>query len=166
MSPEPDHCEPPLGTAQVLSPLKNLVESAVPLPSRAAGVMPLPRFEALRAVRFAPEATGKMAGKRASGSVPDDKSLALRVVISASDEVFLFICPLLYSLAAATPAPVRPTPEPPSPPLAGTAQVLSPLKNLVESAVPLLPSRAIGTVPLPRFEALRAVMFAPGPEID
>src|SRR5256885_634208 len=60
---------------------------------------------------------------------------------------------------------MSPEPDHCEPPL-GTAQVLSPLKNLVESAVPLLPSRAIGTVPLPRFEALRAVMFAPGPEID
>src|SRR6266403_107777 len=85
------HCEPPLGTAQVLSPLRKVVAFAVPPPRRAVATVPLARLDALRVVRFAPEAEGKVAGKRASGSVPDDRSLALRVVRSASDEVVLFI---------------------------------------------------------------------------
>src|SRR4029078_10663102 len=50
------HCEPPPATvAQVLSPLRNVVELAVPLPSRAVATVPVARFEALRAVRFVPE---------------------------------------------------------------------------------------------------------------
>src|SRR5712692_10363002 len=86
------HWVAPLGTAQVLSPLRKVVVSAVPLPSRAAATVPLARLEALREVRFVPETAGKVAGKRASGRVPDDKSPALRVVRLASDDVVLSIC--------------------------------------------------------------------------
>src|SRR6266851_5891539 len=86
------HWVAPLGTAQVLSPLRKVVASAVPLPSRAAPTVPLASLLALRDVRFVPEAAGKVAGKRASGSVPDDKSPALRVVRLASDDVVLSIC--------------------------------------------------------------------------
>src|SRR6266404_3409412 len=86
------HCEPPLGTAHVLSPLKKVVELAVPIPSRAMATVPLARLLALRAVRFTPEAEGKVAGKRSLGRMPDDKSLALRVARSPSDDVPLYIC--------------------------------------------------------------------------
>ena len=78
--------------AQVLSPRRNVVEFGVPLPSRVAPTVPLVRFEAFNDVRFAPETAGNVAGKRASGRVPDDKSLALRVVMSARDDVVLLIC--------------------------------------------------------------------------
>src|SRR6266478_7382359 len=86
------HWLTPLGTPQVLSPLRKVVASAVPLPSRAAETVPLARLEALRDVRFGPETVGKVAGNRASGRVPDDKSPALRVVRLASDDVLLSIC--------------------------------------------------------------------------
>jgi hypothetical protein len=52
---------------------------------RAAGTVPLPRFVAFSAVRFTPETAGKVAGKRASRSVPAFRSLADRVARSASD---------------------------------------------------------------------------------
>ena len=45
----------------------------------------------------------------------------------------------------------------------GTSQVLSPLKNVVESVVPEEPKRAVGTVPEPRLEAFNAVNDAPEP---
>jgi hypothetical protein len=47
-----------------------------------------------------------------------------------------------------------PTPE-------TVAQVLSPLKNVVPSLVPEVPSLRTGTVPEPRFDALRAVRLMP-----
>src|SRR5216683_1349637 len=100
------HWVAPLGTAQVLSPLRKVVLSAVPLPSRAVPTVPLARLLALRAVRFVPEAGGKVAGKRPSGSVPVkfaasvleqnaaafERLAQARVAKSPSDDVVLFIC--------------------------------------------------------------------------
>src|SRR5688572_30587419 len=56
---------------------------------RAAGTVPEPKLAAFRAVRFAPETVGSVAGKRPSGRVPVAKSDALRVARSASEEPVL-----------------------------------------------------------------------------
>jgi hypothetical protein len=83
-------------TAQVLSPLKNVVASLVPaVPSLSTGTVPDARLVALRLVRFTPLAAGNVAGsavklapliagrangKRASGIVPLLRFEAFRLV--------------------------------------------------------------------------------------
>ena len=47
------------------------------------------------------------------------------------------------------------------PPLATVAQVLSPLRNVVASLVPAVPSLSTGTVPELRFEAFKEVRLVP-----
>ena len=72
---------PPATTAQVLSPLKNVVASLVPaVPSLFTGTVPDARLVALRLVRLIPLTAGSVAGKRASGTVPLPKFAAFNDV--------------------------------------------------------------------------------------
>ena len=56
-------------TCQVLSPLRNVVESLVPLvPSRSTPTVPEERFEAFKDVRLVPDNAGKVAGRQTTST--------------------------------------------------------------------------------------------------
>ena len=87
-------------------------------PIRAIGTVPEVSCVAFRAVRFAPDAAGKVAGKRASGMVPLVSSVAfsaVRFVPDAAGSVAgnraLGIVPLVSSVAFSAviklPAPLK-----------------------------------------------------------
>ena len=81
-----DNIAVPSGVAlivcQVLSPLKNLVVTELPDPSLATLTVPEPKFDAFKAVKFAPLTAGSVEGNLASGTVPEVKLLAERLVKS------------------------------------------------------------------------------------
>ena len=77
---------------------------------------------------------------------------AVSVRVSVAESATTLDCPATAIVAKLSEA--RPPPE-------TVAHVLSPLRKVVASLVPAVPSLATGTVPLPKFVALRAVKLTP-----
>ena len=76
---------------------------------------------------------------------------ATSVNVSVAESATTLVCPATAMVAKLSDV------EPPE----TMAHVLSPLRYVVASLVPDVPSLKTGTVPLPRFVAFRAVRFTP-----